>query len=158
MKVCASKPLKRSLLILIDGELGRESVALAAGLDLDEAKRGTIPGDEVDVATKFRSLPTASDDGVSRASEKKECLAFAQSTDFKVLCRVGTVQGMKSADGPRLYVDPEPRQSAVLGSGGGGESHATKNSSSRRGLQQRCFVLMFWPTEGNIPYLRDRLI
>jgi hypothetical protein len=77
VKVRAGKSLKGSLLVLIDGKLGWESVAVTAGLDLDEAKRGTIPADEIDVATKFCRLPAASDDGVSRASEKKERLAFA---------------------------------------------------------------------------------
>lgn len=51
MKVDASQPPENFLLVVIDGELGGKGVAVAAGLYLDEAESGAVPGNEIEIST-----------------------------------------------------------------------------------------------------------
>jgi alpha-D-ribose 1-methylphosphonate 5-triphosphate synthase subunit PhnI len=73
----AGKRAQNALLVLVDGELGGDDVAAGAGLDLDEAEAGAVPGDEVDIARKARCLPAAGDYRESSLAQVEESFLFA---------------------------------------------------------------------------------
>jgi hypothetical protein len=116
-EVDAGEAAEDALFFGVDGELGREGVAMAAGFDLDEAEDVAVPGDEVEVAAKLRGPPATGDDGVAGAAEVEEGFALAEVTGLKMSGGAIAVQGVKTADGPCLGIDPEACRSSSRGGG-----------------------------------------
>lgn len=106
VEVGAGEAAQGTLLVMIDGVLGGEGVAAAAGLDLDEAEGGAVPGDEVDIAAQAGDLPSASDNDVSGAAEMKEGFALAEQAGLKMSGRVRAMESVEAAESPAVRVDP----------------------------------------------------
>jgi hypothetical protein len=109
LHVGARKAAKEALFFVVYGELGGEGVTTCAGFDLDEAERGAMPGDEVEIATEFCALPSPGDNDISKTAEMEESLAFAESACLKVRCGPGAAHGIEASEGPALRADPGSR-------------------------------------------------
>jgi hypothetical protein len=129
--ISASKTAKDALFVAVDGELGGKGIPVTAGFDLDETEGVIVPGDEVDVATKFRGLPSSGDDGIAATAQIKERFALTEGAGLKMGSHAGTVQGVKTTNGPGLCSEPEAgRQSSKAGRPRG-ESHGIQDRGWR---------------------------
>jgi len=106
-EIGAGELAERVLLVGVDGHLGGNEVAAGAGFDFDDAESGAVPGDEVDVATKFWIAPAAGDDDVAVAAKMEESFALAVGTGFEVRGGAGcSREGREAAERPCLHVYP----------------------------------------------------
>jgi hypothetical protein len=125
--ISAGKATEDALLIVVDGELGSEGISVTAGFDLDETEGVTVPGDEVDIAAKFRGLPSPGNDGIAAMAQIKECFALTESASLKMGSRASTVQGVKTTNSPGLRTEPEAGGRSSKAGGPRGESHGIQD-------------------------------
>ena len=86
------------LLMEIDRRFGRGQAVRCARLDFEDNERGTVPGDEVEVAGNAGRAPAARDDGVAEGAKMKESSVFAALAGKEMLGKRGFLVG-KGADG-----------------------------------------------------------
>ncbi|HTF66255.1 MAG TPA: hypothetical protein VK638_26575, partial [Edaphobacter sp.] len=136
--ISAGKATEDALLIVVDSELGSEGISVTAGFDLDETEGVIVPGDEVDVATKFRRLPSSGDDGIAATAQIKERFALTKGAGLKMGSRAGTVQGVKTTNSPSLRTEPEAGGRSSKAGGPRGESHGIQDRGWRADSCQIC--------------------